>query len=118
MDKLRLKGLVFYAHHGCTEEERTLGGRYEVDCELWMDLRKPGRTDDLKWSVDARALYDRIEPVVVGSRFRTVEGLAEAISKEILQHYSLKKVIVRVRKPNPPSVGTVDHLEVEVERSA
>ena len=44
MDKLRLKGLVFYAHHGCTEEERTLGGRYEVDCELWMDLRKPGET--------------------------------------------------------------------------
>ncbi len=118
MDKIRLSGLVFYAHHGCTEEERTLGGRYEVDCELCTDLREAGETDDLKASIDARSLYDRIEPVVMGNRFRTIEGLAEAISKEILQHYSLKKVVVRVRKPNPPSVGTVDYLEVEVERSA
>lgn len=118
MDKISLRGMVFYAHHGLTEAERNLGGRLEVDCELWKDLKPAGRTDDLSQSVDAQDVHRLVSSIVSEKKLRTIEALAERISEKILGSYTLEKVIVRVRKTNPPRVGITDSLEVEIERKA
>ncbi len=118
MDRITLRGMVFYAHHGLTEDERNLGGRFEVDCELWMDLKPTGDTDDLSHSVDVRDVYELISSVVLEKNFHTLEALAENISEKILRSCALERVVVRVRKPNPPRVGVADYLEVEIERKA
>jgi len=116
MDKMTLRGMRFYAHHGLTEDERELGGRFEVDCELWKDLRPVGKTDDLTLGVDARNLYQLVSSTVLATKLRTVEALAERISGMVLERYAPMKVVVRVRKLNPKSVGKTDCLEVEIER--
>lgn len=118
MDKLTLRAMRFYAHHGVTEEERRLGGRFEVDCELWADLRRVGSADDLSLGVDARNLYELISSVVLKTRLHTIEALAERIAATAIQEYASKKAVVRVRKLNPKSVGDADCLEVEIERGA
>lgn len=118
MDRITLKGMVFYAHHGHTENERNLGGKFEVDCDIWKDLKPAGSTDALRHSADVREIYKFISAIVLGEKFHTIEALAEKISEKLLRSYALDKVVVRVRKPNPPSVGITDYLEVEIERKA
>lgn len=116
MDRITLSGMVFYGHHGFTEVERNLGSTLRVDCELWKDLKPAGVSDNLRKSVDARDIYRLISSIVLEKKFHTLEALAQNISDEILKTFTLEKVVVRVRKPNPPEVGVTDYLEVEVER--
>jgi dihydroneopterin aldolase len=118
MDKLTLRGMSFYAHHGVTEDERSLGGRFEVDCELWTDLRPVGAADDLTFGVDARNLYELVSSVVLKTRLHTLEALAERIAATAREKYAPERVVVRVRKLNPKPVGDADCLEVEIERGA
>lgn len=118
MDRLTLRGMVFYAHHGVTEKERNLGGRFEVDCELWKDLKPTGITDDLSHGVDVRDVHELIRSIVLDHRFHTLEALAEKIAERTLGNCALERIIVRVRKPNPPSLGITNYVEVEIERKA
>ena len=56
---VRLVNAVFYARHGVHEEERQLGGRYEVDAELVFDSTEAATTDDLsKTIIIVRKLSD------------------------------------------------------------
>jgi hypothetical protein len=41
-DKIILKGLVFFGHHGVHSAERQLGQRFVVDAELAVDLALAG----------------------------------------------------------------------------
>jgi len=116
MDRITVKGMVFHAYHGYTEDERDLGGRFEVDCELWKDLKSAARMDDLSESVDARHIYRLVSSIVLEEKFRTIEALAERISERILEKHKVERVVVRVRKPSPPRLGVTESLEVEIER--
>lgn len=46
-DKLILKGLKFYGHHGAISEEKTLGQMFLLDIDAWMSLKKAGESDNL-----------------------------------------------------------------------
>ncbi|CAH9079206.1 unnamed protein product [Cuscuta europaea] len=46
-DKLVLRGLKFHGFHGVKAEERTLGQKFVVDMDVWMDLRAAGKSDQL-----------------------------------------------------------------------
>ena len=41
-DKLILRGLSFHGFHGAKPEERTLGQKFLVDIDAWMDLKAAG----------------------------------------------------------------------------
>lgn len=40
MDKIILKNMQFYGFHGLFPEENKLGQRFQVDVELFTDLKK------------------------------------------------------------------------------
>lgn len=56
-DKLILRGLKFHGFHGVKKEERTLGQKFLVDVDAWMDLRKAGKTDLLADTISYTAIY-------------------------------------------------------------
>lgn len=56
-DKLVLKGLSFYGFHGVLKEERTLGQKFFVDIDAWMDLKPAGKSDNLSDSFSYVELY-------------------------------------------------------------
>lgn len=56
-DKLILKGLSFYGFHGALKEENTLGQKFFVDIEAWMDLKPAGKSDNLSDSSDYVEIY-------------------------------------------------------------
>ena len=116
MDRLRLRNMVFSGHHGVSPAEKEIGQRIEVDVELHLDLAAAGAADDPAAAVDYARVYDRVRAVVEERRFSLLEAVAEAVAAEILAGWKAARVMVRVRKPNPPVGGIVDCAEVEVVR--
>lgn len=56
-DKLILKGLIFYGFHGARPEERTLGQKFFVDVDAWMDLKPAGKSDNLSHTFNYVEIY-------------------------------------------------------------
>ncbi len=116
-DRIVLSNMRFDAIHGYYDEERMAPQRFEVDVELWLDLRPAGIDDDLTQSIDYGKVYEIVREVVTTNSFRLLEALAEAISRELLATFEVADVVVRVRKPDVRLGGPLDHASVEIRRS-
>lgn len=116
-DKIIIKGLVFYGHHGVSEKERELGQKFFVDLEMKLDLKRAGESDDVGDTVDYKEVYRVIREHEKGKSFYLLEALAEDVARVVLERFNVKEVVVRVRKPHVPIEGLVDYVACEITRS-
>ncbi|WP_412068075.1 dihydroneopterin aldolase [Rubrivirga sp. IMCC43871] len=115
LSTVRLVNAVFYAHHGVMEEEHRIGGRYEVDVAMSLDVREAAATDDLTKTVDYERVYALVREVVTGTSAFLIERVAWRIAEAVGEAYpAVAEVEVTVRKPNPPVGGPCDRAEVVV----
>ncbi len=117
MDVIRLKNMVFYGYHGVSEFEKSLGGKFEVDLDLYQDLKKAGRSDDLKDTLNYEKIYKTVHNCTRRNKYYLIETLADRIAKSVLRKYQMDKVTVRVRKPHASVKGVLDTVEVEIVRT-
>lgn len=118
MDKIKLENIKLYGYHGVLPEEQAKGQYFHIDVEMYLDLRKPGTTDNLEDTVDYSAVYHVIENITTSNKFRLIEKLADSISREILsRNEKIQEITVRIRKPDAPIDGELDWAEVEIKRS-
>jgi dihydroneopterin aldolase len=108
--------MTFYGYHGVSAAEKETGRRFEVDCELLVDLAEPGKTDLLNDTIDYNAVYELVANIVKNKSFSLLEGLAANLASDILAVFPVIEVTIRVRKIVPPIDGIIDHIEVEVTR--
>ncbi len=116
MDRIRIHNMSFYGHHGVAASERDLGGRFQVDVELGLDLRAAGESDAVADTVDYKAVYDLVAQIQESHRFRLLEAFAHAIAEAVLDRFAVEEVTVRVRKASVPLGGLIDYAEVEITR--
>ncbi len=110
---VRLVNAVFYAHHGVMQEEHRIGGRFEVDVAMDLDVDAAAVADDLTKTVDYERVYAFISEVMLSNKFYLIEKIAYTIAHEVLNHYpEVLRVEVTVRKPNPPVGGPCDRADV------
>ena len=114
LNLIRIKNAVFYAYHGTEADEQNLGGKFEVDVDLYCDLSVAAEKDALAKTVDYEKVYGVISQVVLARKYRLLEALAMTIGKAIIRDfYNVERVVTRIRKPHPPVKGVVDYVEVE-----
>lgn len=112
--KLSLNNLQFYAYHGVKSEEQSLGGRYQVDADIWYNPMSAVISDDVAKAVNYEEIVFGINELVNGDSYNLIETLCYEISQEILERFPLiEKVTVRVRKLSVPLKHIIDHVEVE-----
>jgi dihydroneopterin aldolase len=117
LDKVILAGIQFRGHHGDSDEERLLGGRFEVDVEISCDARHAERTDALKDTVDYYSVHRRIMEIGQSERHRMLESLAGRIARMILTQFHTDEVVITVRKLLPPLEGIVAWSGVQITRN-
>jgi dihydroneopterin aldolase len=117
MDIIKLTNIVFYAHHGYYKAERELGQRFELDIEIGCDLREAAVSDDLKKTIDYRAIYSIAKDAFENYKFKLLETVAERIAHQVLESHPVSSVLIRVRKPHVPLKGFLDHIEIEIRRN-
>jgi dihydroneopterin aldolase len=112
--KLTLNNVQFYSYHGVKSEEQTLGGRYQVDADIWYNPMSAVVSDDVAQAVNYEEIVFTINELVNGDSFNLIETLCYEITKELLERISMiEKVTIRVRKLSVPLKHIIDHVEVE-----
>jgi len=118
-DRIALLNMRFEGRHGVIEAERSTPQPFEIDVELYLDLRPAGLSDDLAQTVDYRTAFDICRDVVEGPSCQLLETLAETIAARLLGAFAMAgvaEVVIRVRKPNVVLPGPLDAAAVEIRR--
>ncbi|HEM48645.1 MAG TPA: dihydroneopterin aldolase [Caldithrix sp.] len=116
IDKILLKNMIFYAHHGYYEAERELGQKFEVDIQVECNLQSAASSDDLKQTIDYQGIYKIAKNTFENYKFKLIETVAEKTASKILKLTGINNVLIRVRKPHVPLNGLLDFVEIEIYR--
>lgn len=115
-DKIILTGIEIFGHHGCTMEEQLRGQIIKVDLEIFLNLERAGKSDELADTVDyAKILFD-VEKIVAGKSRKLMETLAEEIAAKILTYEKVFIVKVTLHKPFANLPIRYDDVAVEIVR--
>ena len=106
-DKILLKGLAFYGHHGVSPHEKALGQRFIVDVTLECDTRAAGLSDNLADAVDYVPAYEIVKAVMEGASKDLIESVAEDIAGQILKKLNVSAVSVTIKKPEVAISGSI-----------
>lgn len=87
MDKICIRRLEVYAHHGVYEEEKRLGQKFYITVEMELDTRAAGISDDLQASVNYGEVCLGIVEWTKSHRRKLIEAAAEDIAHYLLVQY-------------------------------
>jgi len=114
MDRVVIKNLRIRAILGILERERGEPQDILVSVTACTAPRLPTAPDEIAGCVDYAELADAIRALVEGARRFTVEALAEDIADLCLGRPGVRKVTVRVEKPD--AVPGAESVGVEIVR--
>lgn len=117
MDRIEIKDLVCYCHHGVLKEENVLGQKFLVSASLFMDTRKAGLEDSLPHSVDYAQVAHTIDVWMKENTCQLIEAVAEQMAREILLTYPvIDSVELTIKKPWAPILLPLDTVSVTIRR--
>ncbi len=99
MDTIFLRDLRIRTIVGIWEWERRLPQVVSIDLDMATDIRKAAGSDDIKDTLDYKAVTRRIKTFVADSRFNLIETMAEQIAGIIIGEFGVPWVRVAVHKP-------------------
>ncbi len=103
---LEIKGMTFFAHHGCYPFEREKGGDYLVD--FACELPSLPSADEISETVDCEQVY-KIVAEEMSVPCNLIETLAQrivfALQRDLpqLRHFSIK--VIKLNPPLPSQTG-------------
>ncbi|MFA6651863.1 MAG: dihydroneopterin aldolase [Bacteroidales bacterium] len=115
MATIALHDLMFYAHHGCFEEERLIGTRFKVDVEMITDGCKAAWTDCLEDAIDYSRVYELISAEMTVSSL-LLEHVAGRILQSLMNDFHLAECRVTVSKLAPSLGGEAGRASVTLTR--
>jgi dihydroneopterin aldolase len=116
-DRVSLRGLKVWGHHGVFDHERADGQDFVIDVVLYFDTRPAARSDDLADTVNYAAVAQSVTSIVGGEPVNLIETLAGRIADACLDDPRVETVEVNVHKPHAPIPLPFDDVVVSIRRS-
>ncbi len=114
MDKIFLDELKVDTIIGIWDWERKIRQTVVVDLEMSADIARAAATDEVKDTLNYKAVAKRLRAFIGASSFQLVETLAERIAEIIREEFDVAWVKVRVCKPG--AIRGSRDVGVEIER--
>jgi len=115
---MTIGGIEIHGLHGVYEEEAILGNRFRIDVEYEGEFDHAISTDDITDTVDYDAVVQGVHDVNRHHRYNLIESFAGGIADELLCRFPrIKRVLVRVTKLAPRSLGSEAWARAEVSKS-
>lgn len=111
-----IKGIEIYAKHGVLVQEQERAQVFKVDVTAYMDLAKPGLTDELADALDYAELSLEVREVVGSESHQLLETVAARVSDAVMSHSQVTRSIVTIHKPDAPIDLVFEDVSVTVER--
>lgn len=117
MGLIKIEEMEFYAFHGHYEEEQIVGNRFLVDLEIETDLSLPAESDALEDAVNYQVAYRLVKKEMKQHKSNLLENIGKRILDSIYEELEgVQKVIVTIRKMNPPMGGPINNVSVRMSR--
>ena len=116
MDKVFIEALEIECVIGIYDWERKIRQPVVFDIEMAFDNTRPAATDDIKDTLDYKAVSKRLIQFVSESDFGLVESLAERCAAIILDEFGVQHVRLKLAKPG--AVRGAKSVGVIIERGA
>ena len=114
LTKLQIKNASYYAYHGVANAEKALGGRYQVDLDIWYNAEPAIESDDIGYAINYQDVLYTVSDIIQNDNFNLIESLANEILIVLLEGFPIiEKITIRIRKLNAPVNQYVDFIEVE-----
>ena len=114
MDQVLIKDLVARGIIGINDWEREKPQEILINIVLFADLKKAGKSDNIKDSVDYSSVAKKVIAHAETAHRLTVEALASDLASLCLELPGVMKVRLRVEKPG--AVRFARSVGVEIER--
>jgi len=112
---IRIKNAQFYAYHGALKEEQNIGGKFEIDVDMYTDFSKAADKDELSLTTNYHEVYKFLDKIIHSHKYYLIETIATQIADDVLQGFAgIDKIVVKVRKRSVPVGGMLDYVEAEV----
>lgn len=116
-DRIAVRGIEAFGHHGVHAEERAAGQPFVVDVVLTIDLGPAAASDDVADTVHYGELAQQVVSAVGRDPVDLVETLAQRVADIALSYASVEEVEVTVHKPEAPVGVPFDDVAVTIVRS-
>lgn len=115
LTRLSIINAEYYAYHGVKPEERTLGGKYEVDLDLYYDATTAIVNDDVKDALNYEEAMFVISEVIIGAdNYNLVEAICNDILSNLMDKFDqLQMATIRIRKLTVPMRRVIGYIEAE-----
>jgi FolB domain-containing protein len=115
MDRIRIRDLLVRCVLGINDDERCERQDVVINLTVHADLHRAGTSDNIKDTVDYRALKKRVLAMAESSQYFLAEALAEAIAELCLDQTGVRQVDVSVEKPH--ALRFARSVAVEISRT-
>lgn len=116
-DRICIRELEVYAHHGVFPEETRLGQKFFVNATLYTQLRAAGTEDDLSLSTDYGRVCQTIHSFLTEHTYKLLEAAAEHLAQQLLLDFpGIRGLTLEIRKPSAPIPLPVSSVSVAVTR--
>ena len=114
MALIELNDMRFYAHHGCFEEERTIGTHFRVDLVFNTDTTCAEMSDNIADTVSYLDVYQVVKREMA-TPSHLLEHVARRVGEAVLAQFAdIMDIKVKVYKLNPPLGGQLESVSVQV----
>ncbi|WP_297607685.1 dihydroneopterin aldolase [Nocardia sp.] len=115
-DRIELRGLRIFGHHGVFDFEKRDGQEFVVDVTLWTDFSAAAKSDDLADTVHYGELADQVVRIVAGEPRDLIETVVSEIADEVMNDPRIQAVEVVLHKPSAPIPHTFEDVRVVTSR--
>ncbi len=98
MDIIFLGALEIDTVIGIYDWEREIKQTVVFDIEMGFDIKKAAQTDDIAFTLDYKAVTDRVVDFVEQSEFFLVETLIEEVANLLLKEFNIPWVKITLNK--------------------
>ncbi|MCU0329553.1 MAG: dihydroneopterin aldolase [Candidatus Kapabacteria bacterium] len=119
LTRISVRDAEYFAYHGVRSEERTLGGRYQVDVDLFFNATTAVVSDNINDTINYEEVLFIVGEHMNGEQpYELIETLSYDLATALLDRFNAaRRVTVRVRKLNVPVQQILGHVEAEVTAS-
>ena len=117
MDCIRIRNLEVFANHGVLKEENTLGQKFIICADMYLDLRPSGKSDDIAKSVHYGDVCRLICDFMSQNTYYLIEAVAEELAKRLLLTFDrIIGVELEIKKPWAPIGLHLEEVSVKISR--
>jgi 7,8-dihydroneopterin aldolase/epimerase/oxygenase len=116
-DRIAIRGLTAYAHHGVYAFERRQGQTFRCDAVLEVDTAPAATSDDLQLTVNYAELAQRLYTALSTEPVDLLETLAQRLADVCLAYEQVEAVEITVHKPEADLGVPFDDVTVSIRRS-